>query len=134
MTGMSGALLSALAGAMVVAGIAFPDAARVVAWIGLPFVVIGLGSLSTPVLRRAARFGDLSYGRYLWGFLVQQSVTLLLPGLPLAVDILIVAVTALLLALGSWWLVERRAIGAGRALSRRLGDSIARQRDRTSTA
>jgi peptidoglycan/LPS O-acetylase OafA/YrhL len=124
-------IVLAVAIAMLVAGIAIPDAARIVAWIGLPLVVIGLGSRSTPVLRRAARFGDLSYGLYLWGFPVQQSVTLLLPRLPLAVDILIVAVSALLLALGSWWLVEGRALRAGRALSRRLGDSMARARGRT---
>ncbi len=107
-------IVLAVAGAMLVVGAMFPDAAGVVAWIGLPFVVVGLGLHSTPVLRRAARFGDFSYGMYLWGFPLQQSVMLLLPGLPLAVDILIVVVTALLVSLVSWWLVERRAIAAGR--------------------
>ena len=120
-------IVLAVAGAMLVAGAMFPDAAGVVAWIGLPFVVVGLGLHSTPVLRRAARFGDLSYGMYLWGFPLQQSVTLLVPGLPLAVDILIVVVAALLVSLGSWWLVERRAIAAGRVLSHRIGGSIARE-------
>jgi peptidoglycan/LPS O-acetylase OafA/YrhL len=72
------------------------------------------------VLRRAGRFGDLSYGLYLWGFPVQQTVVLVAPGLPLAVDILLVAVITGVLALGSWWLVERRAISLGRRLGERF--------------
>jgi peptidoglycan/LPS O-acetylase OafA/YrhL len=90
------------------------------AWVVLPFLVIAVGSRSTPVVRRAGRFGDLSYGLYLWGFPVQQTVVLLAPGLPLAVDILIVAVITGGLALASWWLVERRAITLGRRLGERF--------------
>lgn len=90
------------------------------AWVVLPYLVIALGSRSTPVVRRAGRFGDLSYGLYLWGFPVQQTVVLLAPGLPLAVDILVVAAVTVLLALASWWLVERHAIGLGRRLGERF--------------
>lgn len=90
------------------------------AWVVLPFLVIALGSRSTPVVRRAGRFGDLSYGLYLWGFPVQQTVVLLAPDLPLAVDILVVALVAGLLALASWWLVERHAIALGRRLGERF--------------
>jgi peptidoglycan/LPS O-acetylase OafA/YrhL len=90
------------------------------AWVVLPFLIIAFGSRSTPVLRRAGRFGDLSYGLYLWGFPVQQTVVLVAPGLPLAVDILLVAVITGVLALGSWWLVERRAISLGRRLGERF--------------
>lgn len=40
----------------------------------LPLLVVWLGQLSTPVLRGAGRFGDLSYGIYIYAFLVQQAV------------------------------------------------------------
>ncbi len=90
------------------------------AWVVLPFLVIVLGARSTPVVRRAGRFGDLSYGLYLWGFPVQQTVWLVAPRLPLAVDILLVAVVTGALALASWWLVERRAIDLGRRLGERF--------------
>lgn len=115
-----GAALGALA-AWLVAGALLPrELATPLAWVMLPYVVIALGSQSTPVARRAARFGDLSYGLYLWGFPVQQMVVLLAPGLPLVIDILLVALITGALALASWWLVERRAIALGRRLGERL--------------
>ena len=43
-------------------------------WLTLAYVVIALGLYSTPVLNKAARFGDLSYGLYLYAFPVQQVV------------------------------------------------------------
>lgn len=38
----------------------------------LTYVVISFGLASTPFVRRAGRFGDPSYGAYLWAFPVQQ--------------------------------------------------------------
>lgn len=84
----------------------------------IPTVAILVGASSWPVFRQAARFGDLSYGIYLWGWPVQQVVAtrmgvdagfwrLLSVSLPLVV----------LLALVSWHVVEKRALSAkpGRA-------------------
>ncbi len=123
-------VLLALTVGWIAAGAFLPEPAAVaLAWVVLPCLVVGWGGRSTPVVRRAARFGDLSYGLYLWGFPVQQTVVLLLPGLPLPVDILLVAVMTGALALASWWLVERRAIGLGR----RLGDRFRMKRSRVAT-
>ncbi|WP_395638783.1 acyltransferase family protein [Pseudolysinimonas sp.] len=114
-------VLVALTAAWVVGGAVLPEPAAVgLAWVVLPSLVVGWGGRSTPVVRRAARFGDLSYGLYLWGFPVQQAVVLVAPGLPLAVDILLVAIIAGGLALASWWLIERRAIGFGRWAGRQF--------------
>ena len=46
-------------------------------WLGnamAVFVVCAAYRSATPVLRRAGRFGDLSYGLYIYGFVVQQSL------------------------------------------------------------
>lgn len=95
-------------------------------WIALPYLVLAVGSRSIAGVRRAGRFGDLSYGMYLWGFPVQQLVVLFVPGVPLPVDILIVLVATGGIALASWHLVEAPALRFGRlqaGRSRRHGSS-----------
>jgi peptidoglycan/LPS O-acetylase OafA/YrhL len=83
----------------------------------LPYIVLSFGLSSTPVLRRTARFGDLSYGLYLYAFPVQQSLVALLGPTPAALNIVLVTVVTGLLAFGSWHLVEKRAM----ALRHRVG-------------
>ncbi|MET0304009.1 MAG: acyltransferase family protein, partial [Microbacteriaceae bacterium] len=89
-----------------------PAIAHPVSWVLLPYVVISIGMASTPVVRRAARFGDLSYGVYLWAFPTQQALLVLVPGLGAWESIAIVTPISALLALGSWHLVEKRAMTA----------------------
>lgn len=98
--------------AWVVVALVAPSAAIPLLWLVLPYVVLSVGLASTPGVRRAARFGDLSYGLYLWAFPVQQLVVLFFGVLPLALDIPLVAVLTALLALGSWHLLEKRALDA----------------------
>lgn len=40
----------------------------------LPAAAIAAGSASTPVLKAFGRFGDLSYGTYIYAFMVQQTI------------------------------------------------------------
>ncbi len=79
-----------------------------VEWFTLPYMVICFGRLSMPVLRRAARFGDLSYGMYLYAFPVQQAVLHFLPGA--TYPIWLCAAFTAPLAFLSWHLVEKRAL------------------------
>ncbi|MCJ1698639.1 acyltransferase [Rathayibacter festucae] len=83
---------------------------QVALWIALPVLVIVVGTGSLPVLRRAARFGDFSYGLYLWSYPVQQLVLEVLGRLPTAANLALVVAVTLLLAVASWWLVERPAL------------------------
>lgn len=77
----------------------------------IPPIVISIGVLSWPVLRDAARFGDLSYGIYLWGWPVQQVVVLLLGKQTPVAEQLVISLTFILtLAWISWHLVEKRAL------------------------
>jgi len=58
----------------------------------------------------AARFGDLSYGLYIYGWPVEQTVLYLRPGTsPLTLFAIALPVTAVL-ALLSWHLLEKRAL------------------------
>ena len=79
--------------------------------LAIPAIVVFVGTRSWPVLRRAGRFGDLSYGIYLWGWPVQQVVaTCLGPHAGYAAMLATSLVIVLPLAALSWHLVEKRAL------------------------
>lgn len=91
------------------------EAAEILSFAVLPYVVISIGLAATPGVRRAARFGDFSYGIYLWAFPVQQTILLVAPGLPLALSIAACAVISTALAIASWHFVENPVLtGKGR--------------------
>ncbi|WP_295959973.1 acyltransferase [Rhodoferax sp.] len=80
-------------------------------WLVVPTTAVMISNASTPGLRRAGRFGNLSYGMYIYAFPVQQTLIWLyrdtlswqtLLGLALAIT--------LTLAFASWHLVEKRAL------------------------
>ena len=77
------------------------------AWIALPYCLLAFGVRSTPVLRHASRYGDLSYGLYVWAFPVQQAIIHFFGVLPWALDVAVVTVISAAFAYGSWHLVER---------------------------
>ena len=80
-------------------------------WLVVPITVLVVGNASTPYLRRVGRFGDVSYGMYIYAFPVQQTLIWLfkerlswwsLLGLTLAITYA--------LAFASWHLVEKWAL------------------------
>ena len=73
-------------------------------WVTLPYMVLCFGRLSMPVIRRAGRFGDLSYGMYLYAFPVQQVILGARPDLehPIIACMLLTVPFALV----SWHLIE----------------------------
>ena len=90
--------------------LAWPSGALVSSWLFLPLCVIPMGAASWPLLRLGGRFGDASYGVYLWGFLVQQIVIQFLGVLPLIANTLIVLAVTVALAFVSCHLIERPAL------------------------
>ncbi|MCQ8240263.1 acyltransferase family protein [Rhizosaccharibacter radicis] len=86
-------------------------------WLTLPYLVISFGRMSLPVLRRAGRFGDASYGVYLYAFPIQQLVLEKLPGDRFPV--VTCAILSIAAGLVSWHLVERPALRLASRLVRR---------------
>lgn len=95
-----------------IAGALLPESSQILAWLSLPYVVLACGARSTRYVRRAGRFGDVSYGVYLWGFPVQQLVWLVWPHLDIGVNVVLVLVLTSSTAFASWHLVEKRALRA----------------------
>lgn len=80
-------------------------------WLMMPLLVVLVGTSSFPVLRDLGRFGDLSYGVYIFAFPTQQTVAWLLQSrLPWGAELALVLVTTFGLALLSWHLVEKPAL------------------------
>jgi peptidoglycan/LPS O-acetylase OafA/YrhL len=91
---------------LAVASATEPQIGRVLSWFVLPYAILGLGLASTPVLRRASRFGDFSYGLYIYAFPVQQLLIHVVGVHSLAWNVPAVVLGTLVLSIASWWLVE----------------------------
>lgn len=85
----------------------------------LPSLAICLGTKSTPILKSAGKFGDISYGLYIYAFPVQQTVAWAFGrDFPFYQGMIIAGIFTVSLALLSWHLVERPALGLKRFLRR----------------
>lgn len=89
----------------------FGGAPEIAYTLGLPVIVALLGTSSWPILRRTGRFGDISYGLYIYAYPVQQTVVWWSSNrLPLSVSLAISALVTVVLAWLSWKLVEQPAL------------------------
>ena len=82
----------------------------VVYTLALPYLVLFLAHVPGGAIRRFNRFGDYSYGVYIYGFPVQQAVVALVPGIGAGALLALSAPLTLALAVASWHLVEKRAL------------------------
>ena len=108
---------------LVVALIAIAGAAaqmhwqRPLEWALIAPLTLWLGLRSTPILRSAARFGDLSYGLYIYAFFVQQVSVHVWPGkVGLLPTLTLSVVATAALAWLSWHGVEAPALQLKRRL------------------
>lgn len=80
------------------------------------YVTVYLGLLN-PSRNKLLLSGDYSYGIYLYGFPIQQAVAAATPSLrSVAVDLLVALPLTVAFATGSWWLIEKHALGLRRWL------------------
>jgi peptidoglycan/LPS O-acetylase OafA/YrhL len=77
----------------------------------LPYIVLSFCTIATPGLSRAGRFGDPSYGIYLYGFPVQQALfNIAGPTMGPLHNTLYAVPIVVLLAYLSWHAIEKRAL------------------------
>ena len=93
-------------------------------WFVLPYAIIAFGSARTPVVSRLGRFGDVSYGIYLYAFPVQQTLIYLVPGMPFRLSILATIAVTAVLAFGSWHLIEKPALRLKSRTARRASVTV----------
>lgn len=87
-----------------------------IALLAIAYLTVWAGTSSTPIGARVHRYGDPSYGIYVWGWVVSQVLVGLGVRTPWALALLSMII-ATVVGYGSWWLIERRALTA---LRRRL--------------
>jgi peptidoglycan/LPS O-acetylase OafA/YrhL len=76
-----------------------------------PYAILSFALSPAPVFSRAGRWGDFSYGLYLYGFPLQQTFNFLWPHPMTSLQNAAVAgLAALLFAVLSWHLVEKRML------------------------
>jgi peptidoglycan/LPS O-acetylase OafA/YrhL len=83
---------------------------NLVAAVTLPYMVIFLAFRGIGGLRPLTRVGDVSYGIYVYAWPAQQTVIQLTGTRDPAVVLALAGPTTYLLALGSWYLIERPAL------------------------
>lgn len=101
--------------------------------LGLTYTCLWLAF--TPHLRAHgfARFGDFSYGMYIYAFLVQQTLYAASPSMHPLVNFGGAFLVALLLAALSWHCVEQRALGTRDALVRDITQRLGMDPSRSSS-
>lgn len=77
----------------------------------LAYVLFYLAYVPAGPVRQYNRLGDYSYGVYIFAFPVQQSIIALHPGISTLAVIVSSAAVTIVLAVLSWHLVEKRALG-----------------------
>lgn len=107
--GMFRADLAVLAvGIIITVDLLAPQYYWLVTWFAVPYLALSFGLSSLPVLRRFGRFGDPSYGMYLYAFPIQQTLQQLSGnGMTLAGMIWLTTLFSVLLGLLSWHIVEK---------------------------
>ena len=87
-------------------------AAHLIAPPALAYLVFWFAFHPRIALAGAARFGDFSYGTYLYAYVIQQMLVARLD-LPFPAFILLSMLLALAAGVASWWLVERHFLNHG---------------------
>ena len=89
-----------------------------VAFLVIPYLVLFVAQVDTPRLNHFGKYGDFSYGMFIFTYPIQQTMILFWPG-EVCIPLLIVFSLAAGVGMGavSWHLVEKRTLGLKRRVT-----------------
>ncbi len=85
----------------------------------VPYVLLTVGYMSLPWLRRLTTHGDVSYGIYIYAFPIQQLIGHIRPGTNPWLSVAIALPVTYVLAFISWRLIEKPALGLKKRITHR---------------
>ena len=78
--------------------------------VALPYLLLYLAYVPAGFVRKYNQLGDYSYGVYIYGWPLQQTIVFLSPGISVPAMLLLSAAAALTFAVLSWHVVEQPAL------------------------
>lgn len=81
-----------------------------IAFVAIPYLVVFLAYAKIPHLSEFGKYGDPSYGMYIYAYPIQQTYLNYMPNIPVEQLIVFSLATAIPLAYLSWHLVEKKAL------------------------
>jgi peptidoglycan/LPS O-acetylase OafA/YrhL len=89
---------------------AWPWIDRLGSWILLPWVVLGFGLQFSKPLGSMVKYGDFSYGMYVYAFPIQQVIVHYFPRIEQPVFFVVSLCATMIVAVFSWHLIEKPAL------------------------
>jgi peptidoglycan/LPS O-acetylase OafA/YrhL len=114
---MSGKIVACIVAAGLIALFISGHAFLIVYYLALPYVIFYLAYMPSGKIRAFNRFGDYSYGVYLYAFPLQQALLVSYSGWTVATLAISAGVLTLMCAIGSWHWIEQPVL-ASRSRSR----------------
>jgi peptidoglycan/LPS O-acetylase OafA/YrhL len=114
---LSGRWMALAVGALLAASLQ-REAFFVVYCVVTGYCLLWLAYVPSGPLRRFNRLGDYSYGTYIYAFPIQQITAMGIPGISPGAMIVVAGAATLIMAVGSWHLIEARALKLKSALGR----------------
>ena len=76
----------------------------------IPYGALSFASRALPYVNKAGRFGDPSYGIYIYAFMIQQSIMHWMPRISVAGFLVLASVLSVIAGYLSWHLIEKKAL------------------------
>ncbi|MDD3976851.1 acyltransferase [Methanomicrobium antiquum] len=80
------------------------------AYIAIPYTVLWFAKYPTKRLKKFGKYGDFSFGMFIYAYPVQQTIIHFLPDIEIPVMILLSFTAAIPLAVFSWYAIEKHAL------------------------
>lgn len=88
------------------------------------YIIITLSFIKSNRLKNFSKYGDFSYGVYIWGFVIQQVVAMAFTNFNHYYNFLVSALIVLPLSYLSWHLIEKRALKFKSDIKKHLKENI----------